>query len=147
MGLHSYNRLCNINPKAKGLRHFKVDPITKNYSEFSYLSGYLWGKQQKIWNIWDYFIIKKTTTENMALGQEFVQGDLNFFLGALHPFCSQKPLENIDLINLWYSILIFSAFFAYLKWHGQGLFKNVLFFNFWTNFFWQTFLLYNWILR
>jgi len=32
-----------------------------------------------------------------------------------------------------------------LKWHGQGLFKNVKYLIFWTIFVWQTFLLYSWI--
>jgi len=31
-----------------------------------------------------------------------------------------------------------------MKWHGEGLVKNVYFILFWTYF--QTFLLYNWIL-
>ena len=32
-----------------------------------------------------------------------------------------------------------------MKWHGEGLVKNVYFILFWT-FYFQTFLLYNWIL-
>ena len=40
----------------------------------------------------------------------------------------------------------FAKCFAYLKWHGQGLFKN-LYFIISGNFVLQTFLLYNWILQ
>ena len=42
--------------------------------------------------------------------------------------------------------LNFAQICAYLKWHGQGLFKKCIFIIY-LEFFLQTFLLYNWILQ
>jgi len=61
----------------------------------------------------------------------------------LHKFCEKKCkffANNLSKeICTFLVFLDFAKFFAYLKWHGQGLFKNVYFFIFWTNFFGKQF--------
>ena len=76
----------------------------------------------------------------------------------MHKFCKKKNCKffanNLSkeictflvFLNYTSGYLNFANIFAYLKWHGQGLFKNRHFIIFWT-FFSQTFSLYNWIFK